>query len=44
MKTPLTIVEEMVDKYPNDEELGQRIRAYVKWLRSLLKGDKDENG
>ena len=44
MKTPLTIVEEMVDKYSNDEELGRRIRAYVKWLRSLLKGDKDENG
>tara|TARA_B100001113_G_C20927726_1_gene542951 strand:+ start:561 stop:695 length:135 start_codon:yes stop_codon:yes gene_type:complete len=43
MKTPLTIIEEMVDKYSDDKELGQRIRAYIGWLRDLLKGEEDEN-
>ena len=43
MKTISTIIEEMVDKYPNDEELCRRIRNYIGWLRNLLKGEDDEN-
>ena len=43
MKTISTIIEEMVDKYPYDEELGRRIRNYIGWLRNLLKGEDDEN-
>ena len=33
MKTPIQIVERMVKDYPNDMELGARIRWYIKWLR-----------
>ena len=43
MKTISTIIEEMVDKYPNDEELGRSIRNYIGRLRNLLKGEDDEN-
>ena len=32
MKTVRTIIKEMVDKYPNDMELGGKIRAYIRWL------------
>ena len=32
MKTVRKIIKEMVDKYPNDMELGGKIRAYIRWL------------
>ena len=32
MKTVRKIIKEMVDKYPNDMELGARIRWYIRWL------------
>ena len=32
MKTVRTIIKEMVDKYPNDMELGARVRSYIRWL------------
>ena len=32
MKTVRTIIKEMVDKYPNDMELGSRVRSYIRWL------------
>ena len=41
MKTVQTIIKEMVDKYPNDMELGSRIRAYIKWLYNET--DKDHS-
>ncbi len=37
MKQPIKIIEELVDKFPNDMELGGKVRAYVLWLRGLLK-------
>ena len=34
----------MVDKYPNDMELGARIRWYIKWLyKGTEKEYKDED-
>ena len=29
----------MVDKYPNDMELGSRVRWYIKWLYDGKDGD-----
>ena len=33
----------MVDKYPNDMELGARIRWYIRWLYDIKKDDKEYN-
>tara|TARA_A100001011_G_scaffold81695_2_gene85040 strand:- start:1139 stop:1291 length:153 start_codon:yes stop_codon:yes gene_type:complete len=32
MKSVRKIIKEMVDKYPNDMELGSRVRWYINWL------------
>ena len=32
MKTALQIIKDMVKKYPNDMELGSRVRWYINWL------------
>ena len=40
MKQPIKIVKDMVDKYPNDMELGARVRWYIRWLYECKK-DKD---
>ena len=32
MKQPIKIVKDMVERYPNDMELGARVRWYIKWL------------
>ena len=37
MKTPLQIIERMVKDYPNDMELGGKIRHYIRWLRDTKK-------
>ena len=42
MKTPIQIVERMVKDYPNDMELGARIRWYIKWLREPKNKDKEQ--
>jgi len=39
MKTALQIIKDMVKKYPNDMELGARIREYV---RALFKGEESD--
>ena len=42
MKTVITIIKEMVDKYPNDMELGSRVRSYIRWLyEGITKRDKE---
>tara|TARA_A100001391_G_scaffold176989_1_gene140532 strand:- start:3250 stop:3393 length:144 start_codon:yes stop_codon:yes gene_type:complete len=33
MKSPLQIIERMVKDYPNDMELGGKIRHYIYWLK-----------
>ena len=38
MKSPLKIIERMVKDYPNDMELGSKIRHYIYWLN----GNKDD--
>ena len=43
MKQPIKIIKEMVAKYPNDMELGKKIRAYIQWLYMENK-PKDDNG
>ena len=44
MKTVRKIIKEMVDKYPNDMELGARVRSYIRWLYTgINKKYKDEN-
>ena len=41
MKSVRQIIRDMVDKYPNDMELGARGRWYIKWLNDGL-DKKDE--
>jgi hypothetical protein len=41
MKTVRKIIKEMVDKYPNDMELGARVRWYIRWLYNE-KDDKEK--
>ena len=42
MKSVRKIIKEMVDKYPNDMELGARVRCYIKWLyEGLTKKDEE---
>lgn len=41
MKSVRQIIRDMVDKYPNDMELGARVRWYIKWLYDGL-DKKDE--
>ena len=43
MKLPIKIVEEMVEKYPNDIELGSRVRWYINWLNETKNKDKEYN-
>ena len=47
MKSVRKIIKEMVDKYPNDMELGARVRWYIKWLYEGVtkksEGYKDDN-
>ena len=43
MKSVRKIIKEMVEKYPNDMELGARVRWYIKWLyEGTEKEYKDE--
>ena len=43
MKSVQKIIKEMVEKYPNDMELGARVRWYIKWLyEGTEKEYKDE--
>ena len=37
MKSPLKVIEEMVRKYPNDMQLGSKVRWYINWLRDITK-------
>jgi len=32
MKSVRQIIKDMVEKYPNDMELGARVRWYIRWL------------
>lgn len=39
MKTVRQIIKAMVERYPNDMELGARIRWYIRWLYDGKDGD-----
>jgi len=44
MKSVRQIIRDMVDKYPNDMELGARVRWYIKWLYDgVSKKDEEYN-
>ena len=43
MKSVRQIIKDMVDKYPNDMELGARIRWYIRWLYDYNKDKEDSN-
>ena len=43
MKSVRQIIKDMVDKYPNDMELGARIRWYIRWLYDYIKDKEDYN-
>ena len=42
MKQPIKIIRDMVDKYPNDMELGARVRWYIKWLYESITEKNEE--
>tara|TARA_B100000902_G_C27039987_1_gene778821 strand:+ start:412 stop:543 length:132 start_codon:yes stop_codon:yes gene_type:complete len=35
MKTQYQIIEDLVKKYPNDMQLGEAVRQYVRWQNEL---------
>ena len=39
MKSPIQIIKRMVKDYPNDMELGAKVRHYINWLRPKKKDD-----
>ena len=43
MKSVQKIIKEMVKKYPNDMELGSRVRWYINWLNETKSKDKEYN-
>ena len=42
MKTVRRIIKDMVEKYPNDMELGARVRWYIGWLYEGIRKKDDE--
>ena len=42
MKTALKVIKDLVRKYPNDMELGSRVRYYIRWLKDLSTKKKGE--
>ena len=42
MKSVRKIIKEMVEKYPNDMELGARVRWYIHWLYDELREQKHD--
>ena len=43
LKSVQKIIKEMVKKYPNDMELGSRVRWYINWLNETKGKDKEYN-
>ena len=43
MKSVRKIIKEMVEKYPNDMELGGRVRWYIRWLYGEEKTQKPKD-
>ncbi len=43
MKSVRKIIKEMVEKYPNDMELGARVRWYIRWLYGEEKTQKPKD-
>ena len=43
LKSVQKIIKEMVKKYPNDMELGSRVRWYINWLNETKGKGKEYN-
>ena len=43
MKSVRKIIKEMTEKYPNDMELGARVRWYIRWLYGKEKTHKPKD-
>ena len=43
MKSVRKIIKEMVEKYPNDMELGAKVRWYIRWLYGEEKTPKPKD-
>jgi hypothetical protein len=40
MKTQYQIIEDLVKKYPNDMQLGEAVRNYIRWQNDLIEKAK----
>jgi hypothetical protein len=43
MKTSINIIEGLVDKYPNNEQLGAVVRHFIKELQSYRRKREENN-
>ena len=42
MKTSISVIKGLVEKYPNDQQLGRAVRDFIKELESY-RGKREEN-
>jgi len=42
MKTSIQIIKGLVEKYPNDQQLGRAVRDFIRELESY-RGNREEN-
>tara|TARA_B100001996_G_scaffold345808_1_gene302373 strand:- start:600 stop:734 length:135 start_codon:yes stop_codon:yes gene_type:complete len=42
VKTSIQIIEGLVEKYPNDQQLGEAVRHFVRELQTI-RGKREEN-
>ena len=43
MKTSINVIKGLVEKYPNDEQLGRVVRDFIKQLQSKIQRKREEN-
>ena len=43
MKTSITVIEGLVEKYPNDQQLGRAVRDFIKQLETYRRKREENN-
>ena len=43
MKTSITVIEGLVEKYPNDQQLGRAVRDFIRQLQSHRRNREENN-
>ena len=43
MKTSINVIEGLVEKYPNDQQLGEAVRHFIRELQSLRRKREKNN-